>query len=111
MRRCAACSQALRTGGLTRARAGPGRAVIEIWVDGSPLPALDGQSVAAALHRAGVVVLGANPVTGEPRGAFCGMGVCFDCELAIDGRPGQRACLAEVRDGMRIETGGAHAAS
>jgi hypothetical protein len=85
--------------------------VIEIWVDGSPLPALDGQSVAAALHRAGIVVLGANPVTGEPRGAFCGMGVCFDCELAIDGRPGQRACLAEVRDGMRIETGGAHAAS
>ena len=54
--------QALRTGGLTRAGAGRARAVIEIWVDGSPLPAMDGQSVAAALHRAGVVVLGANPV-------------------------------------------------
>jgi predicted molibdopterin-dependent oxidoreductase YjgC len=83
--------------------------VIEIWVNGRPVPAFDGQSVAAALHQAGVVVLSTNPVTGEPRGAFCGMGVCFDCELALDGHPAQRACLADVHDGMRIDTGGAQA--
>ena len=83
--------------------------MIEIIVDGRPVPAQDGQSVAAALHQAGVVILSANPVTGEPRGAFCGMGVCFDCELAIDGRSVQRACLADVRHGMHIDTGGADA--
>lgn len=39
-----------------------------------------------------------------PRGLFCGMGICFDCLVTIDGRPGQRACMTTVSDGMRIET-------
>ena len=60
--------------------------------------------MAGALHQAGVDVLRRNPVTGEPRGAFCGMGVCFECELTIDGRPGTRACMALVTAGLRIET-------
>lgn len=82
---------------------------VEIFVDGRPVPALDGQSVAGALHRAGAEVLGRNPVTGEPRGAFCGMGVCFECELTIDGRPGSRACMTHVRAGLRVETTDRHA--
>lgn len=40
----------------------------------------------------------------EPRGLFCGMGICFDCILTIDGRVGQRSCLIKVRAGMRIDT-------
>ena len=78
---------------------------VEIMVDGRPVPALTGQSVAGALHRAGIVTLRRNPVTGEPRGAFCGMGVCFECELTINGEPGCRACLAHVTAGLRVETG------
>ena len=85
-------------------------ATVEILVDGRPVPALAGQSVAGALHRAGIRTLGRNPVTGEPRGAFCGMGVCFECELTIDGEPGCRACLTHVRAGLRVETGGPDAA-
>ncbi|MDH3376643.1 MAG: (2Fe-2S)-binding protein [Gammaproteobacteria bacterium] len=42
--------------------------------------------------------------SGSPRGLFCAMGVCFDCLVRVDGRPGIRACLEPVRDGMRIET-------
>ena len=78
--------------------------MVEILVDGRAVRALDGQSVAGALHQAGVAVLRRNPVTGEPRGAFCGMGVCFECELTVDGIPGTRACMTPVRDGLRIET-------
>ena len=85
--------------------------LVEIAVDGRTVRAIDGQSVAGALHRAGIDVLRHNPATGEPRGAFCGMGVCFDCELTIDGAAGQRACLAHVHAGMRIETGDEHAAA
>ena len=39
----------------------------------------------------------------RPRGLFCGIGVCFDCLLTVDGEANQRACLVEVRDGMQIE--------
>ena len=79
--------------------------MVEILVDGHAVRALDGQSVAGALHQAGVAVLRRNPVTGEPRGAYCGMGVCFECELTVDGRAGTRACLTRVTPGMRVETG------
>jgi D-hydroxyproline dehydrogenase subunit gamma len=85
--------------------------LVEISVDGRTVSAVDGQSVTGALHQAGIDVLRRNPVTGEPRGAFCGMGVCFDCELTIDGAASQRACLAYVHAGMRIETDDEHGAA
>jgi predicted molibdopterin-dependent oxidoreductase YjgC len=34
---------------------------------------------------------------------FCGIGVCFDCLVMVNGRPNQRACLTEVRPGDRVE--------
>ncbi|MFB9839416.1 (2Fe-2S)-binding protein, partial [Actinoallomurus acaciae] len=39
---------------------------------------------------------------GERRGLFCGMGVCFDCLVIVDGVPGTRACVTWVREGMDI---------
>jgi len=39
---------------------------------------------------------------GDPRGLFCGMGVCFDCLVIVDGVPGTRACVTWARDGMII---------
>ena len=41
---------------------------------------------------------------GAPRGVFCGMGVCFDCLVVIDGEPSRRACVTFVTEGMRVET-------
>jgi len=82
----------------------PDSTLVDIYVDGRTVRALPGQSVAGALHQAGTDVLHRNPVTGEPRGAFCGMGVCFECELTIDGLQRTRACMTYVRAGMTIET-------
>ena len=76
--------------------------MVEILVDGRAVRALDGQSVAGALHKAGVAVLRRNPVTGEPRGAYCGMGVCFECLCEVDGRQSVQSCMIEVADGMRV---------
>lgn len=39
------------------------------------------------------------------------MGVCFECRVTIDGRPGRRACLTECRPDMRIAVEEADAAS
>lgn len=41
---------------------------------------------------------------GEPRGPLCGMGICFECIVTVDGVAGVRACLEPVRDGMRVDT-------
>lgn len=75
-----------------------------VLIDGRPVPALRGRTLAAVLRAAGVTATRRNPVTGEPRGAYCGMGVCFECEVRVDGVPGVRACLTHVRDEMRVET-------
>ena len=72
--------------------------------DGEPIAAFEGETVAAALLAAGRRTLRITPVTGEARGIFCGMGICFDCLVGIDGEPGRRACITLARGGMTVET-------
>ncbi|MGW7618000.1 (2Fe-2S)-binding protein [Streptomyces antimycoticus] len=74
--------------------------------DGATVTALPGQSVGAALMAAGIVAWRTTRREGRPRGLFCGIGVCFDCLITVDGRPGQRACLVPARDGMRLSAEG-----
>jgi predicted molibdopterin-dependent oxidoreductase YjgC len=78
---------------------------LTISLDGTPVTARAGQSVGAALTDAGIRSWRTTRVGGRPRGLFCGIGVCFDCLLTVDGRPNQRACLVTVRDGMALESG------
>lgn len=82
----------------------------EIIVDGRPLSFVAGQTVAAALVAAGRVAWRTTRVERRPRGIFCGIGVCFDCLVTVDGFDGQRACLVLARPGMTVTTGeGVHA--
>ncbi|MFG2660047.1 (2Fe-2S)-binding protein [Streptomyces sp. NPDC048425] len=78
--------------------------------DGARLAVLPGQTVAAALWSAGVTAWRTTRGTGEPRGVFCGIGVCFDCLVTVNGRPNQRACLvrAEPGDDIRTQHGTGH---
>jgi predicted molibdopterin-dependent oxidoreductase YjgC len=89
--------------GTTSDRNGAGRS-LHFTFDGQPLQAREGQTVAAALLAAGRRTLRRTSRRGEPRGVFCGMGVCFDCLVQIDGRPNVRACQAVLAEGMRVET-------
>ncbi|KFG72446.1 (2Fe-2S)-binding protein [Streptomyces mutabilis] len=73
-------------------------------VDGEPLGFTEGQTVAAALVAAGRVAWRTTRVGRRPRGVFCGIGVCFDCLVTIDGAAGQRACLVPARAGMTVTT-------
>jgi len=83
---------------------GRGRAV-GLVVDGVVVPAFEGESVAAALLAAGRRGLRVTPNRGEPRGVYCGIGLCFECVMVVDGQPGVRTCQTAVRDGMRVGTG------
>lgn len=73
-----------------------------IEVNGQAVPARHGQTIAAALLTAGRRVF-RRTEKGRPRGLFCGMGVCFDCLVTVDGVSEQRACMTPVRPGMQIQ--------
>jgi len=45
-------------------------------------------------------------VSGEPRGPLCGMGICFECRVAINGQPHCRSCQAICEEGMDVKTHG-----
>jgi predicted molibdopterin-dependent oxidoreductase YjgC len=77
---------------------------VEIVVDGLPVMAFEGESVAAALLASGRRTLRTTARFHEPRGMYCGIGVCFDCVMTVDGRPNVRACQTAVRAGMQIES-------
>lgn len=76
---------------------------VEFLLDGQPLRVPAGTSVAAALalHPPGLSRLS---VSGETRAPFCGMGICQECRLLIDGRR-RLACQTLCSNGMHVETG------
>ncbi len=80
---------------------------LRLIVDGKPIPARPGESVATALLAAGYRSFARNPATDAPSAAHCLIGQCFGCLCTINGRPQSQACLTPVADGMVIETAAA----
>ncbi len=76
---------------------------VSINIDGKEVEAFGGETVLAALWASGDLTVHTTARTHEPRGYFCGIGVCFDCLVTIDGIVNLRACLEPVRSGMKIE--------
>ena len=76
---------------------------IKIVFDGQALEVDSGITLAAALAGQAVRL----SVGGEWRAPLCGMGVCFECRVTIEGQRHQRSCQVIVRDGMEIRRGGA----
>ena len=77
---------------------------VTIEIDGRVLSVRAGVPLGAALH-AQDRVLRRTARSGEARGLFCGMGLCFDCLVTVNGREGVRACVPPAAEGMRVETG------
>lgn len=88
---------------LTLADARPGPP-FQVTFDGAPIDVLPGQSVAAALWSAGITSWRRTRAGQRPRGVFCGIGICFDCLVTVNGVPNQRACLVPARPGDAITT-------
>ena len=77
---------------------------VNFTFNGEPFKGVEGQSIAAALMATGVRELRKTRFEEEPRLIFCGIGICFDCVVVIDGVANQRACLVEINDGAKIES-------
>ncbi len=71
-----------------------------VTVNRKPIVVPRGATVAVA------VALAESPcrrsVSGEPRGPLCGMGICFECRVTVDGRPHRRGCQILCRSGMEV---------
>jgi len=85
-------------------RSGPGgRRPFTFTLDGVPIGALPGDTIASALYAAGIRAWRrARP--GDERGLLCGIGLCFDCLVTVDGAANLRACQVAARPGMKVET-------
>lgn len=82
----------------------PDRKAVKLTVDGRPISAYEGETIAASLLAAGIRVFRKTPRNHEPRGIFCGIGRCTDCVMTVNGIPNVRTCVTLVEDGMIIET-------
>ena len=80
-------------------------ATVHLQVDGQPVELPAGASVAAAVARVAPMHF-RDAVRGTPRAPLCGMGVCFECRVRIDGREQLRACMMPAREGMQVDTRG-----
>ena len=78
--------------------------LVKITVDGKLIEAYEGETVATALLSAGIRTFNVSQNNKKPRGLYCGMGVCYECLVSINGIHGQRACITPVESGMIIET-------
>ncbi|MFL5243949.1 MAG: (2Fe-2S)-binding protein [Gemmataceae bacterium] len=76
---------------------------IAVTINGRPTEVSEGCTVAAAVMLTSGSCFRLS-VTGQPRGPLCGMGVCFECRVTIDGQPQQRSCQTLCREGMCIVT-------
>ncbi|MDB5355440.1 MAG: pyridine nucleotide-disulfide oxidoreductase [Phycisphaerales bacterium] len=75
-----------------------------ITIDGKPVQLPAGCTVAAAVCMATGGV-SRQSASGQSRGPICGMGICFECRVEIDGKQQCRSCQTPARAGTEIVTG------
>jgi len=76
----------------------------EIDVDGDKLTAFQGETIAAALVASGKMTFRRTTQKDEPRGMYCGIGVCHDCRMVVDGKPNTRVCQTLATPRCRVQT-------
>jgi sarcosine oxidase subunit alpha len=76
---------------------------ITLLINGEAVTVPAGSMVSAAVACAGAAVF-RRSVTGEPRGPLCGMGVCFECRVTINGQRHCRSCQTLCQNGMDVRT-------
>ncbi len=73
-------------------------------VNGAMVEVERGCTVSAALMRAGITAF-RRSISGESRAPLCGMGICFECRVTVNGQAHTRSCQLLCQDGMEVRTG------
>ena len=75
---------------------------VEFFLDGKPVQAYEGETIASALMNAGCFV--SRTIDQNPLGVYCNIGVCHSCVMTVDGMPNVRICKTRVSEGCQVET-------
>jgi len=75
---------------------------IKFYFEGKELEGYEGETIAAALHAAGVKDYRYSPRLNRPRGFFCAIGNCSSCLMEVDGEPNVRVCTEKLIEGMKV---------
>lgn len=78
---------------------------VTLKINGRPLRVPAGSTVAAAVLLTPAAVF-RRSVSGEARAPLCGMGICYECRVTIDGRAHARSCQIVCAEGMEVQTDG-----
>ena len=77
---------------------------INFYLDGKSISAYEGESVTAAIFALGKRDLRVSANLSEKRSLYCGMGVCYECVMTINGIPNTRSCQTLVKEGMIVNS-------
>jgi len=82
---------------------------VAINIDGVVVSAYAGETLATVLLAAGISTFNRTR-SGKPRGPYCNMGTCFECQVKVAAAGSatsrwQRACMCPVEAGMTVVTG------
>jgi D-hydroxyproline dehydrogenase subunit gamma len=77
--------------------------MINLLINSKEILVAEGSTVATAIFAVDANLF-RRSVTAEPRFPLCGMGICYECRVTIDGVKHQKSCQILAVDGMKIET-------
>ncbi len=77
---------------------------ISFIFNGEEVEGYKGETIAAALHAAGVKVLGRSLFLHRPRGFYCAIGNCSSCLMTVNGVANVKTCVTDLEEGMVVET-------
>ena len=75
---------------------------VTIRFDGRELTGVQGQTLAGVLLANGIESWRTTAAGDRPRGLFCGIGICYDCVVTVNGRRDVRACQQPAADGDQV---------
>ena len=76
---------------------------VTFFYNGQEVEGYNTETIAAALHAAGIRRLGHSPEHHRPRGLFCAIGNCSSCFMTVNGEPNVRICVTKLEAGMKVE--------
>jgi sarcosine oxidase subunit alpha len=72
--------------------------------DREKLTGFEGEAIASALLRAGIGHQRVSRKLLEPRAYYCGMGLCWECAVRVEGVGVVRGCVYPLREGLDVRT-------